>query len=348
MVQDELSSLLGSFERYTTGQAGRAFYLSAWNGVTYLKDRVGKGKTDADAEICVDNLALSILGGIQPELLTKLGDLTSDGLLQRFLAVLMKPAGAADPDYPVTAAEADYENLIKLIAELPARNYHFSDEAYEVRDAVMSYLQGLERLDGLSAALRGAIGKLKGYFVRICAVLHVARTHDPLIAPPCNFTLAEAFRGLNLSESLADGIDIKGAIRRDTAEAAEKLIREFLLPHMVGLYDVVVNGGQDREKLRTIASFILASDKERLRPSDVTTGLRALRGQPDHKVREWVGRFCSMGWLRPEDTDKPGPPKAWLVNPGLREHFAEQCKQAQTARAEMRAILKAGGSRKRA
>ena len=97
MVQDELAGWLGGFERYTTGQAGRAFYLSAWNGGTYLKDRVGKGKTDADAEICVDNLALSILGGIQPELLTKLGDLTSDGLLQRFIPVLMKPAKPADP-----------------------------------------------------------------------------------------------------------------------------------------------------------------------------------------------------------------------------------------------------------
>ena len=55
-----------------------------------------------------------------------------------------------------------------------------------------------------------------------------------------------------------------------------------------------------------------------------------------------------MGWLHPEDTDKLGPPKAWLVCAGLREHFAEQRKQAQEARAEMHAILKAGGSGKRA
>ena len=46
MIQDELAGWLGSFERYTTGQAGRAFYLSAWNGGSYLKDRVGKGRND--------------------------------------------------------------------------------------------------------------------------------------------------------------------------------------------------------------------------------------------------------------------------------------------------------------
>ena len=61
-----------------------------------------------------------------------------------------------------------------------------------------------------------------------------------------------------------------------------------------------------------------------------------------------MGRFCAMGWLQPEE-GKPGvPPKAWLVVSGLREHFAERRKQAQTARAAARAILQGGGSRRAA
>ena len=100
--------------------------------------------------------------------------------------------------------------------------------------------------------------------------------------------------------------------------------------------------------LRSIGDFILASNKDRLRPSDITAGVRALRGQPEQKIREWMGRFCAMGWLQPEE-EKPGvPPKAWLVLPGLRDHFAERRKQAQVARAAVHEILKAGGSRKRA
>ena len=111
----------------TNGQSSRAFYLSAWNGGPFLKDRVGKGITDIDAEIRVDNLALNILGGIQPDRLVKLGDLTSDGLLQRFLTVLMKPAKQGNLDYPVTNAEADYEQLITSInGMLPLQNYHFA------------------------------------------------------------------------------------------------------------------------------------------------------------------------------------------------------------------------------
>ncbi len=53
-----------------------------------------------------------------------------------------------------------------------------------------------------------------------------------------------------------------------------------------------------------------------------------------------------MDWLQPEEA-KPGvPPKAWLLVPGLREHFAGRRKQAQEAKAAMHAILKAGGSRR--
>lgn len=346
MVQDELAGWLGGFERYSTGQSSRAFYLTSWNGGIFLKDRVGKGTTDPDAEIRVDNLALSILGGIQPDRLMKLGDLTSDGLLQRFLAVLMKPAKCGNPDYPVEAVEAEYENLIKSINALPARNYHFADEASEVRGEVLGYLHRLEQVDGFSPSLIGAIGKLKGYFARICLTLHIVRTQDPLVCSDINFVLADAFRILDPSECLSAGVNVNAAISRDVAEAAKKLLLEFSLPHMMGLYDVVVNGGQERDKLRSIANFILASDKDRLRPSDFTAGVRSLRGEPEQKIREWVGRFCSMDWLSPEE-GKPGvPPKAWKVSEGLRQHFAQHRKQAQEAKAEMHAILKAGGSRR--
>src|SRR5664279_4062595 len=64
MVHDELAGWLGGFDRYNSGQSSRAFYLSCWTGGPYAQDRVGRGKSDADAEIHVDNLALCILGGI--------------------------------------------------------------------------------------------------------------------------------------------------------------------------------------------------------------------------------------------------------------------------------------------
>ena len=161
-----------------------------------LRTGSARGSAIADAEIRVDNLALCILGGIQPDRLAKLPDLTSDGLLQRFLPVLMAPAERGDEYHPVAVAEADYEKLIKSINDAPPQNYHFADDAFEVRDRVIDYLHKLERVDGFSSALIGAIGKLKGYFARICLVLHVARQHDPMDSNEWlkdDFTLPECF-----------------------------------------------------------------------------------------------------------------------------------------------------------
>jgi hypothetical protein len=354
MVHDELAGWLSNFERYSSGSS-RAFSLSCWNGGTFTKDRVGKGGLDADAEICVDNLALSILGGIQPDRLSKLGDLTSDGLLQRFLIVLMKAAERGDQDHPVEWAEAEYEKLIGSINGAPPQNYRFADEAPEVRDRVIDYLHMLELVDGFPSSLIGAIGKLKGYFARICLVLEVAKRHDANIQQSeplhSSFTPAEGERlrkllGVELSECLSSGINSSAEISRQTAEATEKLLRQFLLPHSFGFYDVVANGGQERDKLRSIGDFILVSNKTRLRPSDFTSGLRAIRGEPEQKIREWVGRFCAMDWLTPEEGRPGAPPKAWNVVTGLQEHFAKRREQAQAAKAEAHAIMKAGGSRK--
>ena len=178
MVHDELAGWFDSFERYNSGSS-RAFYLTCWNGGHFSKDRVAKGAKDPASEIHVDNLALSILGGIQPDRLAKLRDLTSDGLLQRFLPVLMPPAKRGDEYHPVAGAEAAYGALIKAINDDPPQNYHYEDDALQVRDRVVDYLHKLQQVDGFPSALIGAIGKLRGYFARICLVLHVSQQHDP-------------------------------------------------------------------------------------------------------------------------------------------------------------------------
>jgi hypothetical protein len=354
MVHDELAGWMDGFERYNAGASSRAFYLQSWNGGHFHKDRVGKGAHDLDAEIFVENLALGILGGIQPDRLAEMRDLTSDGLLQRFLPVLMRAAARGDENYPVASAEAKYNKLITSINDGRPEKYFFDDEARAVLGGMLDYLHKLEQVDGFSSALIGAMGKLRGYFARLCLVLQVARNHDPDVRVPLppGFTpeAGERLRRIFVNQkldSLADGLDTRIAISCQTAEVAERVVREFLLPHIFGLYDVVANGGKERDKVRAIANFILASDRDRLRPSDFTEGVRTLRGATPKELGESVGRICAMGWLRPEDDRYPAP-RAWVVETGLREYFAERRRQAQAARAEAHKILLAGGSRPRA
>jgi len=173
----------------------------------------------------------------------------------------------------------------------------------------------------------GAIGKLKGYFSRLALTLQIAESHSAAVREntPPSFSLI---------------------VSRKNAEGAERLIFEFLLQHMVGLYDVIVGGGRDRDVVRIIADFILASNKDRLVPSDFTAGVRKLRGEPAIKIAEWASRFVAMGWLLAEAD--VGTAKAWLVMPGLRFFFAERREKAQAGRAAAHQILKSMGGTKRA
>jgi hypothetical protein len=81
--RDELAGLLLSFEK-SGHESDRAFYLEAWNGTDgHEVDRIARGS------LFIPNLALSVLGGIQPERLEKYldsaaRDVGNDGLLARF------------------------------------------------------------------------------------------------------------------------------------------------------------------------------------------------------------------------------------------------------------------------
>src|SRR5262249_5165651 len=152
----------------------------------------------------------------------------------------------------------------------------FSVSAEPVLTRVLDRLYDLEQVQGFSSALIGAIGKLKGYYARLALILEVAAEHSAKVQAqqtPCT-----------------------GAISKSTAETAERLLFDFVLPHTFALYDVVANGGEDRDTIRAIGDFILASDRSRLRPSDFTAGVRRLRSQLAAKIAEWAGRFCALGW----------------------------------------------------
>jgi putative DNA primase/helicase len=84
LYRDELSGLLLSFEKQGR-ESDRAFYLETWDGSSsFSVHRIGRGDTQ------IENMCLSIIGGIQPEPLeqyfykTLSAGTGDDGLLSRF------------------------------------------------------------------------------------------------------------------------------------------------------------------------------------------------------------------------------------------------------------------------
>jgi Protein of unknown function (DUF3987) len=73
--QDELSGWFGSIDKYSGARGAakdRAFWLEAFNGQSYSVNRIGRGA------VFIENLSVSILGGIQPEPIRKLADENMD------------------------------------------------------------------------------------------------------------------------------------------------------------------------------------------------------------------------------------------------------------------------------
>lgn len=147
VLRDELVGLIASWER--EGREGeRAFYLEAWNGnSSFDTDRIGRGS------IFIENLCVSIFGGIQPDKLVgyleqAANALANDGMLQRFqVLVYPDPCDWAWRDrLPKKAARDRACGIVEAIAEMdpvawgaePADDFskfpffRFSREAQEV------------------------------------------------------------------------------------------------------------------------------------------------------------------------------------------------------------------------
>jgi Protein of unknown function (DUF3987) len=66
-AEDELGGWFGSMDRYAGGKgaSNRGFWLQSFNGGSYTVNRVGRGI------FLIDNIGVSLLGGIQPEVIRK-------------------------------------------------------------------------------------------------------------------------------------------------------------------------------------------------------------------------------------------------------------------------------------
>ena len=114
--QDELSGWFGSMDKYSgakgrrrrTGHSGCRHTTAAHTP----SDRVTRG------HVFIENLSVSILGGIQPEPIRKLAEGgEDDGLLQRFIPIVLRPA-VDGRDEPPSEAVFDYNDLISNLRQL--------------------------------------------------------------------------------------------------------------------------------------------------------------------------------------------------------------------------------------
>jgi Protein of unknown function (DUF3987)/RepB DNA-primase from phage plasmid len=302
VLTDEISGWLGSMERYNSSgsRADRAFWLSAYDGGPRTVDRIKRG------ELYIPNLSASILGGIQPARLAEIQGLTSDGLLQRFVPVMMSSAKFRQDR---VSEDAAYGALVReLIFAKPARLI-MTDDALAIMADLHQHLFELEQSsEGLAAGFSSFVGKLHGLTGSLALILHLIQ--DP--------QLGAAY-----------------PVGEQTIDNVRRLTLDFILPHAFEFYRGTEATEGDR--LRRLASWILTNSKQRILASDLTTNVRDLRGLTLPEVNERVSPLVAGGWLQP--ADKTPACSAWTVAPQVRSQLAERVKSEAARKTALAAAL---------
>jgi len=150
----------------------RSTWVQAYAGGLHKLDRV------VDGAIRVENMAVSIVGNVQPRVFqTEAKQLMSDGLLQRFLYVKLDGTktnvGKGIPEW--LTCEAKWLELLRLLCAMPETQYVLSTGAsvafFKFRDYVDD-VRKREKLLQSSDAYQESIGKLVGSCARMALVWH--------------------------------------------------------------------------------------------------------------------------------------------------------------------------------
>ncbi len=182
MAQDEGAAWVGGMNQYKGGKGNdRQFWLSAWSGKAHLVDRKAKD----GVPISIPRPFVSVLGGIQPDMLTELADPRgrSDGFLHRILfcfPALTGPADWTDATVSDAVARAWVDALVRLRA-LEMATVDGIPVPRTVRFSAAAKARWVEWYDAHAAEMRdtelppncvGPWGKLKSYAARLALILH--------------------------------------------------------------------------------------------------------------------------------------------------------------------------------
>jgi hypothetical protein len=319
LTADELSGWLGSMERYNSGRGAasdRAFWLQAWNGGSYAVDRVGRGSS------LLDNLSVSLLGGVQPEVIRKVvAGAADDGLLQRMFPIVLRPAtlGKDEPLPDVTQAWTSTIEMLHAmrpprlggpgnLADAP-RVLRFNPEAQALWREFSQRHHELLSLVAVNRKLGTFAGKLDGQLARLVVTWHCVEAKctnpDPVVTV-------------------------------DTLRRAGAFLHKFLVPHAVAFYGGLLGLPDDHDRLANVADYILAHKLETVGYRVIQRGDGSMRDLDRMSTTRILEQLEALGWVWPAPPKRTDAPR-WTVNPVVHSRFGNRADAERSRRAEARA-----------
>jgi hypothetical protein len=308
-LQDELSGWFGAMDKYA-GQRGaakdRGFWLQAFHGGPYAYNRVARGAG------LIENLSISLLGGIQPEPMRKVAaDTVDDGLIQRLIPIVLSRATLGKDIADAHAAGRRYDALIEQLHQRapPPTPLMFADDALAIRAELERKHLDLMACEATNKKLAAHIGKYDGLFARLCLLWHcIEETAGPIVS-------------------------------EDTARRVADFMHYFLLPHACSFYVGMLGLSDDHERLTAVAGYILAHKLSRITNRDVQRGDRTMRSLERHDIDGIFQQLDALGWISPAQGPRFSDPTRWNVNPAVHQLFANRAEREAAERTKQREML---------
>jgi hypothetical protein len=310
-LYEELDSWIGSHDCYRNGQGSkdRGDWLRTYDGGPHQINRVKRGA------VFVPNWSVSILGATTPAGLRRHArDLPADGLIQRFLTVIVRPMCAADESVEqgtIDDARRRYEQRLNELFNARGGVVRLSSDAAEVFTTRRDALRGeVSAMASFSEPFAGHMAKHPAMLGRLALVFHCL-------------------------EHGAAAVDTE--LAGDTMARAAFVLKQ-LTRHSLALFSMLAGDSGPSALARACGSSIVAAGAETVTRRDLIAKCRAFKDAAE-QAREAALRFLvDAAWITPinEERQYAGRPARFRVHPEVHARFSEQGEALRARRSALR------------
>lgn len=318
-LQDELSGWFGGIEKYAGGKGSakdRSFWLRAFGGGQYAVNRVSR------KPFLIENLSISIIGGIQPDAIRRImQDATDDGLIQRFFPVVLRPAKIGKDDMPNDAIQ-EYDALVERMRQLTVEGTFWQPEGADLTfDAAAQALRSeleekhhhmVASMETVNKKMSSHLGKYDGMLCRLCVLFHAIENANAEVLP--------------------------ATIKHETAERAARFLHEYIMKHAMAFYFNMIGVSDDQDVIEDIAGYIIAHKVEKVTMSTFHHGSTRMRKFTRREIEPICDQLEALGWL--DEVKIRGERMTAKVNPRVHEIYSEKAEQEAKRRKDVQATIK--------
>lgn len=308
-MQDELSGWFGGIEKYSGGKGSakdKSFWLRAFGGGEYAVNRIGR------KSFLIDNLSISVFGGIQPDAIRRvMADATEDGLIQRFFAILLRPAEIGTDDLPNDAVR-EYDTLIeRLHAMGPPKNFFgeqslsLCPDGQKLRTELEVKHFGMVRvMEAVNKRMASHLGKFDGMFGRLCVIWHMIESANLEEAPQI--------------------------VPIDVAQRVSRFLHEYILRHSMSFYTTMIGVSEDQDIIEDVAGYIVAHGVAKVTLTTFQRGSSRMRKLTRQLIEPICHQLEAFGWIT--KIDARATQFVCEVNPRVHEIFGARAKDERERR----------------